>query len=316
MPKISVIIPVYNAEKYLHKCIDSLLTQIFSDFELLLIDDGSTDHSGVICDQYAAKDARVRVFHKPNGGVSSARNLGLLNALGEWISYIDSDDWIEPMMYKELYEKAVLDGSDIVYSDVNMVFDGFCEYYKTATYSTNKELMMKNYITSVWTSLVYMIVKREIYEANNLKSSTQLSYCEDFWLSVRLFFYAKKISYINKAFYNYNRINEASRVHTLNKKTEYDEQTAYVETIEFFIEQGCISQYERVMSWRILKSKQELVLDEDRHDEFMGIYPASHKYIFTCPYVNIKVKIMMWLLVNDFRLLLKVILKMRNILNR
>ena len=95
IPKISVIIPVYNAEKYLYRCIDSVLVQTFTNWELLLIDDGSKDSSGVICDEYAAKDARVRVFHKENGGVSSARNLGLDNARGEWVAFVDSDDYIE-----------------------------------------------------------------------------------------------------------------------------------------------------------------------------------------------------------------------------
>ena len=95
-PKISVIVPVYNAEKYLHRCIDSILSQTFTDFELLLIDDGSKDGSGAICDEYAAKDNRVRVFHKENGGVSSARNLGLDNACGEWVTFVDADDYVLP----------------------------------------------------------------------------------------------------------------------------------------------------------------------------------------------------------------------------
>ena len=93
-PKISVIIPVYNAEVYLHRCVDSLLSQSFKDFELLLVDDGSVDSSADICDEYANGDERVRVFHKKNGGVSSARNLGLDNARGEWVVFVDADDWI------------------------------------------------------------------------------------------------------------------------------------------------------------------------------------------------------------------------------
>lgn len=93
-PKISVIVPVYNAEKWLRRCVDSILAQTYTDFELLLIDDGSKDGSGAICDEYAALDARVRVFHKPNGGVSSARNLGLDNAKGEWITFCDADDYV------------------------------------------------------------------------------------------------------------------------------------------------------------------------------------------------------------------------------
>lgn len=94
-PKISVIVPVYNAEKSLCRCIDSILTQTYQDFELLLINDGSKDSSGAICDSYAAKDSRIKVFHKSNGGVSSARNLGIDNAQGEWLTFVDADDWVE-----------------------------------------------------------------------------------------------------------------------------------------------------------------------------------------------------------------------------
>lgn len=95
MPKVSIIVPVYKAEKYLNRCIDSILAQTFTDWELLLIDDGSPDRSGDICDEYAKKDIRIRVFHKKNGGVSSARNLGLYNVQGEYVTFVDSDDWID-----------------------------------------------------------------------------------------------------------------------------------------------------------------------------------------------------------------------------
>ena len=90
---LTIIIPVYNTAPYLPDCLTSILGQTFSDFELLLIDDGSTDGSGTICDEYAKKDHRIRVFHKDNGGVSSARNLGLDNARGEWVYFVDSDVW-------------------------------------------------------------------------------------------------------------------------------------------------------------------------------------------------------------------------------
>jgi len=92
-PKISVIVPVYNVEKYLRECVDSVLAQTFKDFELILVDDGSPDNSGKICDEYAAKDSRVRVFHKTNGGVSSARNFGIKESRADYIAFLDSDDW-------------------------------------------------------------------------------------------------------------------------------------------------------------------------------------------------------------------------------
>lgn len=116
-PKISVIVPVYKVEKYLPECIESVLAQTFTDFELILVDDGSPDNSGAICDAYAARDPRIRVFHKQNGGVSSARNLGLDNAKGEWIAFVDSDDWICPFCLEILYRKALEKNPDIVLAD-------------------------------------------------------------------------------------------------------------------------------------------------------------------------------------------------------
>lgn len=96
MPKISVIVPVYKAEKYLERCVDSILAQTFADFELILVNDGSPDSSGAICDAYTAKDSRVKVIHKENGGVSAARNTGLDAAKGEFVAFVDSDDYVEP----------------------------------------------------------------------------------------------------------------------------------------------------------------------------------------------------------------------------
>lgn len=121
MPKISVIIPVYNTEKYLHRCIDSVLAQTFIDFELLLIDDGSKDSSGAICDEYAEKDSRVRVFHKENGRVSSARNVGLDNARGEWVTFVDSDDWISKDYLEEMMTHS---DSDLVIADFTVEGEG------------------------------------------------------------------------------------------------------------------------------------------------------------------------------------------------
>lgn len=102
-PKISIIVPVYNVEKYLQQCIDSIVAQSFTDWECLLIDDGSPDNSGAICDEYAKRDSRFKVFHKGNGGVSSARNFGIENATGTWVTFIDSDDFISSSFLEGLY---------------------------------------------------------------------------------------------------------------------------------------------------------------------------------------------------------------------
>ena len=153
---ISIIVPVYNTEQYLLRCFDSILSQSFTDFELLLIDDGSTDGSGAICDSYAEKDSRIRVFHKENGGVSSARNLGLNEAQGEWICFVDSDDELLPNSFQ-----IMVDG---VSNEVDMVMAGYYEfegetlltdtskYGKDGLISRNDALLMM-YPSS---SLVYM----------------------------------------------------------------------------------------------------------------------------------------------------------------
>ena len=112
--KLSIIIPIYNVERYLEETINSVLKQTFTDFELILVDDGSTDNSGKICDKYAQKDSRVKVIHKPNGGVSSARNAGVDNATGEFIGFVDSDDIISEVMYEGMINIAEKYGADIV----------------------------------------------------------------------------------------------------------------------------------------------------------------------------------------------------------
>lgn len=117
---ISVIVPVYNAEKYLHRCVDSILVQSYTDFELLLIDDGSTDGSGAICDDYAAKDNRVCVFHKENGGVSSARNVGLDNAKGEYVTFCDADDYVDGLWLMD-YQSAIEKGVHLAIQGVNKI---------------------------------------------------------------------------------------------------------------------------------------------------------------------------------------------------
>lgn len=125
MPKVSVIVPVYNAEKYLRECVDSILGQTLADLELILVDDGSTDSSPAICDRYAAQDARVQVIHQANAGLSAARNRGIEVAAGEWVAFVDSDDFIDANMYHTMIIAAEAEGAQLAvctgyyYSDVH-----------------------------------------------------------------------------------------------------------------------------------------------------------------------------------------------------
>ena len=129
---ISVIIPIYNVEKYLNKCIDSIINQTYKNLEIILVDDGSPDNCPQICDEYAKKDNRIKVIHKKNGGVSSARNVGLINSTGNYIGFIDPDDYIEPIMYEKLLK--VLKESNTLVS--------MCGFYKI---KDNKIIKIDNY---------------------------------------------------------------------------------------------------------------------------------------------------------------------------
>ena len=123
MAQVSIIVPVYQVEKYLRQCIDSILAQTFTDFELILVDDGSKDQSGTICDEYAGIDGRVRVIHKENGGLSDARNAGLEQAAGEYFMFVDSDDYIAPTMIERLYNSIQSESADIAACNFCYVFD-------------------------------------------------------------------------------------------------------------------------------------------------------------------------------------------------
>lgn len=319
IPKVSVIIPVYKVESYIERCARSLFEQTLDEIEYIFVNDCTPDKSiemleGIL-EEYPHRKHQVRfLHHDKNKGLTSTRNTGLAVATGEYIAHCDSDDWVEPNMYETLYNKAKEEKADVVYSDIKMIYKEKEEIYHSAEYRTNKFELIQNYIASTWTCLVLVMAKRSLYSDYKLKSPTHLSYCEDFWLAVRLMHYAKKVSYVPEAFYNYNRMNETSIVHTLNKKTEKEEQTAYLETIAFFEQVGVLQHYKKQMGWRILKSKQELVLDANRHKEFLDIYPESHHQIWDCPYINTKLKIMMWMLTHHMRLILLLILSLRKII--
>lgn len=119
--KISVIVPVYKVESYLDKCISSIVNQTYANLEIILVDDGSPDNCPAMCDAWAEKDSRIRVIHKPNGGLSDARNAGIVVATGELMAFVDSDDWIAPDMYEYLYQRLTEDNSDIAACGVQMV---------------------------------------------------------------------------------------------------------------------------------------------------------------------------------------------------
>ena len=201
-PQISVIVPVYNAEKYLHRCIESILEQTYTDFELLLINDGSNDNSGVICDEYVIKDSRVRVFHKKNGGVSSARNLGIDNSKGNWVTFIDSDDWVEKDYLNCLLENneegfAV---SAYIYERENKIsYEKLNDELITIGPDTLTGVLMKGAFTTPYSKLY----KYEILKKEDIRFNCKLTSCEDTLFVWTYLLYIDKIKTIDRFTYHY-----------------------------------------------------------------------------------------------------------------
>ena len=229
-PSISIIVPVYKAEAYLRRCVDSLLVQTFTDFEVLLIDDGSPDRSGEICDAYAKKDTRVRVFHQPNGGVSVARQRGLDEARGEYTIHADPDDWVEPNMLEELYRKAKEDDADMVICDFYTNDEKTQKYVKQRPskldHCTVSHELFQQLHGSCWNKLV----KRVCYGKYGIHFPKELSFCEDLYTNAKLLHYPLKIAYVPRAFYHYDQfVNKGSIVHTYSfEDFEYDKNLCVI----------------------------------------------------------------------------------------
>ena len=219
-PLISVIVPIYNAENYLHRCLDSILAQTFTDFELILVNDGSTDCSGKICDEYALKDNRIKVIHKSNGGVASARQMGVDNALGNYTIHADPDDWVEPTMLEELYKKAIEKDADMVICDFYVQTCNTCitrtqRISEESSEATLLALLSHKLHGSLWNKLIRL----ECYKKFNIRFVEGLNFCEDYLVCIKMLKNDIKVAYLNKAFYYYDQFtnnNSITRKYTLD----------------------------------------------------------------------------------------------------
>ena len=227
MPKLSVIVPVYNTEKYLRECVDSILAQTFEDFELILVNDGSTDGSGAICDEYAAKDPRIQVIHQKNGGITVARKSGVRVAQGEYVTFVDSDDWIDKNMYHTMLAR---ESADIVICNIfratnEGLFEIKCcvdsgEYDKQKLLDRFYPVMLFDYERcqpAVHPSLCNKLIRSEIIRnvINNVADG--ITYGEDALCSYACMLDAENIHMIDRGLYYY-RENLQSVCNVYNKK--------------------------------------------------------------------------------------------------
>lgn len=219
MIKISIIMPVYNAEKTVSRMIDSIIAQTFMDWELICVDDGSTDSSGKILDDYAAKDSRIKVFHKENEGVAMARQMGIDNACGEYSIHADADDWMEQGMLKSLYQKATDCKADIIICDYFTSYsDGQEKYNKQIVPSLKAPDILMSIFDGFLGALWNKLLRTSLYKKYDARFYKGINYCEDVLIWAQIMQYSEvKVEYLNEAFYHYCVV-ETSITHTHTKE--------------------------------------------------------------------------------------------------
>jgi len=285
--KITIIIPVYNSEKYLHRCVDSILNQTFADFECILIDDFSKDNSIEICESYARKDSRVIVLkNDENMGASLTRKKGLDYAKGEYIQFVDSDDYIETDMLDRMYEKTTIENLDIVFCDLMIRLESGNIYVNAGINNKSKQEIIKNVGITINTtagSLNNKIIRKQIF--NEVKFSNT-SYAEDKYVSLQITYYAEKIGYVNAAFYNYvkNPYSSSENIkYDLKRKREHF--VNYKLIVEFLTKKygKDITLFEPELSDGINLLKLDIVSNKKARSiiNIDELYPDANRHIFS-----------------------------------
>lgn len=271
MPAISIIVPVYNTEKDISRCVNSILTQTFRDIEIILIDDGSTDNSGKICDEFAVRDARVRVMHQQNAGVSAARNAGIDAATGEWIGFVDSDDWIEEMTYEVAYGVAVKYDADLV------------QYSKKNINQTVMPFNVGEKPELFDSSMCDKIVRKKIIDENHIRFPVGTRLSEDEYVSFLCYIHSVNCYFINENFYHYE-FRDASTSHNISDAMIYEEASIICEMEKEAFNCGKQLEYEKVIFHvkELCKCHCVIMRHEPNCNLFRDIFPELNMPLLKC----------------------------------
>lgn len=289
--KVSIIVPVYNVECYLNKCIDSLISQTYKELEIILVDDGSLDNSGKKCDEYALKDKRIKVIHQDNGGVSVARQTGLKTASGDYIIHADPDDWVEKTMCEELVRKAIDEDADLVICDYWTEEKDKTTYCseKPSTLSSNRileEIITGKLHGSCWNKLV----KRSSIAQRGISfTPPHITVLEDTLFNCKFLHQDNiKVAYLPKAFYHYNKNNTSSLCHVAWPRKIQSEIDVLTELEKEFGENQFDNYYDRkrgIYFGAILAKRYDIIkrFAPDIKERF---YQEKHPFAFHSPVSN------------------------------
>lgn len=320
---ISIIIPIYNSEKYIKECANSLFCQDMDCLEYIFVDDCSSDNSVAIIEtllyskcSHLKDNTRIIKLEK-NGGIANARNIGLSNASGEYIGFVDSDDWIELNMFSEMYKKAVETEADILccsfineYSNNKSIFE---QPYSDSIKQNIRRLLTGELFPSLWCE----IVKRSLFENNKINFVSDINMGEDLLVNIKLFVHAKKISFINKALYHYRHSETSVCAVRSFGSIMNDIHVAFL--IENFLTARNMNlNFKKEILWRKFFAKLPLwTMEEYRNiKQWKNTFPESNRYIFSYPRLDWKMKLEYWLASHGMFVLANYLVKLLTIHER
>lgn len=294
---VSVIIPIYNIEAFLPRCIESVLAQSYHNLEVLLIDDGSTDRSGEICDRFASTDDRIRVFHNANAGLSSSRNFGLEHTSGKWISFIDGDDWIATDFISILHQTAVCNHAEVSFCDWYFAYEDKNVENACFNPGDSKVATLSNLILEAYHVVWNKLYLKSFLDAYSLVFPQHIQkYEEDSWFSCRVFFYANVVAKAPQPLYYYNRENPGAITRTYKSDEARNVRyLVYADLLAFFEQHNAASDYKSPIYWRVQQEKSWMILQPQYHASFNEILPETNHHILSNPLLGWKMKLLMWI---------------------
>ena len=219
-PSVTAIVPIYKAEAYIRRCLDSLASQTLKSLEVLLIDDGSPDRSGEICEEYAKRFPKFRVIHKANEGLNATLELGIKEAKGEYTIQVDPDDWVDPEMYEQMYLRAQQDNADMVICDISVIKRKGTEHSRQQPSSLSSAVVLAEMFTTLHGSCCNKLVRNSLYAQYDVHHPKGFTQCEDLYVTSSLLSHDLRVSYIPRAFYHYDQtINSNSIIKHYGRET-------------------------------------------------------------------------------------------------
>lgn len=279
MPKISVIVPVYNVEPYLEKCVESVLAQTEADWELLLIDDGSTDQSGALCDTLAGQDARIQVIHQENQGLGGARNTGIGQARGDWLLFVDSDDWIDPQTLEKSLEAATREEADLVVFGLRNVDEQGRELgtlIEEFPKDRGLSIRERRDLLLMAPCACAKLYRADLFRRTGVRFPPRVWY-EDMRTTPKLMIAAQRIVFLDFAGYNYLQ-RQGSITRNVNADRNREILDAFDDLLAYFQEQGELEHYRDELCYLTLfhayLAASVRVLRADRRHRLLGEFAA------------------------------------------